>query len=84
MASLDSAGEVTKVDETETGTGDVKPSQINVMASTLAGIREEMARAREEQARVQAERAEEQGHHPLEVAQASLSSLRTEAQHNAD
>ena len=46
MASLDSASEVMKVeaDESETGTGDIKPSQMDLIAAMLAGMREEMAR----------------------------------------
>ena len=69
MASLDSASEVTKVeaDENETGTEDVKSSQMDLIPAMLAGIREEMerdrqevVRAREEQTRVQAEQAQVQ------------------------
>ena len=73
MASLDSASEVTKVEayESETGTGDVKPSQMDLITAMLAVMRVEMAhdrqevaRALEEQARVQVEQArvqDEQG-----------------------
>ena len=59
MASLDSASEVMKVeaDESETGTGDIKPSQMDLIAAMLAGMREEMARDRQEVARAHEEQA---------------------------
>ena len=52
MASLDSAGEVMKVeaDESETGPGDVKLSQMDLITAMLTAMREEMACDRQEAA----------------------------------
>ena len=57
MASLDSASEVTKVEsnESETDTGDVKLSQMDLIAAMLADMREEMAHNQQEAARAREE-----------------------------